>query len=164
MPNALETLAREVIEAYSAAGKTIALAESCTGGMVAAALTAIPGSSIAFERGWVTYSNASKCEELAVPSGLIATHGAVSREVAEAMAIGARAKAHCDCAVSITGIAGPGGGSVEKPVGLVWFGVSSAASTNSHTRTFKGDRGEIRAAATDYALQLALSALKVNNV
>src|SRR5277367_6169236 len=104
-----------------AAGLMLATAESCTGGMVAAALTDIAGSSDVVERGFVTYSNAAKAELLGIDPAVIETHGAVSREVAEAMARGALAQSATDVAVAITGVAGPDGGSVDKPVGLVWF-------------------------------------------
>ncbi|MDR3494916.1 MAG: CinA family protein [Ancalomicrobiaceae bacterium] len=104
-----------------AKGLKIATAESCTGGLVAALLTEIPGSSDVVERGFVTYSNAAKTEMLKVPADLIAAHGAVSGEVALAMALGALDKSRADVAVAITGIAGPGGGSEAKPVGLVHF-------------------------------------------
>src|SRR5215467_1603614 len=109
----------ELLERYRRAGKKIATAESCTGGMVAAALTDIAGSSAAFERGFVTYSNAAKTEQLGVDAALIASKGAVSAEVAAAMAEGALKHAQAAVAVSVTGIAGPDGGSADKPVGLV---------------------------------------------
>lgn len=154
-----DPLAEAVLTACRRQGLRLATAESCTGGMVAAALTDIAGSSDVVERGFVTYSNDAKSELLAVPPALIAAQGAVSREVAAAMAAGALARAPVDLAVSVTGIAGPGGGSAAKPVGLVWFGVGrkgGAIATESHV--FPGDRAAVRLAATRQALQLLLAA------
>jgi len=148
-----------VLEVCRKARLTLATAESCTGGMVAAALTDIAGSSDVVERGFVTYSNAAKSELLGVPMELIARHGAVSAEVATAMAEGALAHAPVDLAVSITGIAGPGGATPGKPVGLVHFGIvrkGAAARTERHV--FAGDRAAVRAAATRRALELLLEA------
>ena len=155
----LQELAAAVLAACRAKGLTLATAESCTGGMVAAALTDIAGSSDVVERGFVTYSNAAKCELLGVPPALIAAYGAVSAEIAEAMAAGALRQAPVDLAVSITGIAGPAGGSPQKPVGLVWFGSGrggGAIATERHV--FAGDRATIRRAATRRALELLLAA------
>jgi nicotinamide-nucleotide amidase len=150
-------LAASVLATHRARGWRLATAESCTGGLIAAALTHWPGSSDVVERGFVTYSNDSKTDLLGVPEPLIATAGAVSREVAAMMAEGALARSNTDIAVSVTGIAGPGGGSAEKPVGLVWFGL---AQDNRPTRTasqvFPGDRAAVRAAAAHYALTLLL--------
>ena len=129
--------------------------------MVAAALTDIAGSSDVVERGFVTYSNEAKIELLGVPAPLIAAHGAVSAEVAAAMAEGALAHAPVDLAVSITGIAGPGGGSAAKPVGLVYLGIirkGRAALTERHV--FPGDRAAVRAASTHRALELLLEAAR----
>jgi len=157
--DSLRALAEAVLGACRAKGLRLATAESCTGGMVAAALTDIAGSSDVVERGLVTYSNAAKSELLAVTPELIAAHGAVSGEVASAMAAGALARAPVDLAVSITGIAGPGGGSAAKPVGLVWFGIAAKggdATTESHV--FPGDRAAVRRAATRRALALLLAA------
>jgi nicotinamide-nucleotide amidase len=123
----LLSLAREVLEAARARGLKIATAESCTGGLIAGLLTEIPGSSDVFERGFVTYSNEAKEEMLGVPHDLLAAHGAVSSEVAGAMARGALAHSLAHIAVAVTGIAGPGGGSADKPVGLVWIAVGSRA-------------------------------------
>lgn len=145
----------------------LAIAESCTGGLVSAILTAIPGSSAVLERGFVSYSNLAKTELLSVPAALIARHGAVSHEVAGAMAEGSLLKSAADISVSITGIAGPGGGSPEKPVGLVYFGLASwefhqdaeeEPSITVHTtaRHFEGDRDSVRQASvlTVYTLLL----------
>ena len=139
----------------------IATAESCTGGLIAGALTEIAGSSAVVDRGFVTYSNEAKNEMLGVPMPLIETHGAVSGEVAEAMAKGALKNSNASLTVSVTGIAGPGGGTAEKPVGLVWFGVADAAGhCASHRHLFpEGSRQDIRASAVETALQLLLGRL-----
>jgi nicotinamide-nucleotide amidase len=155
----LHSLAAAVLGACRAKGLRLATAESCTGGMVAAALTDIAGSSDVVERGLVTYSNTAKSELLAVPPELIAAHGAVSGEVAAAMAAGALARAPVDLAVSVTGIAGPGGASPAKPVGLVWFGIAAKGDdAATESRVFPGDRGVVRRAATRRALELLLAA------
>ncbi|MBV8653519.1 MAG: CinA family protein [Alphaproteobacteria bacterium] len=151
----LTVKAEAVLSACRAAGLMLATAESCTGGMVAAALTDIAGSSDVVERGFVTYSNTAKAELLGVPPALIAAHGAVSAEVAAAMARGALAHAPVGLAVSITGIAGPGGATPGKPVGLVYFGIArqgGACSTERHV--FTGDRAAVRYAAARRALEL----------
>ena len=133
----------------------VATAESCTGGLVAAALTAIAGSSDVVERGFVTYSNNAKMELLGVPQETIAAHGAVSAQTAAAMARGAVARAGVDLAVSITGVVGPGGGTPQKPVGLVYLGVARKdGAARVERRTFPGDRAQIRDAALALALEL----------
>ena len=149
-------LAREVITLYTERGLTIATAESCTGGLVAAALTEIAGSSAVVDRGLVTYSNDAKTELLGVPSALIAAHGAVSEEVARAMAAGALARSAANIVVAVTGIAGPGGGSEEKPVGLVHFAVAGREGTMVHAVRRFGDIGRsgIRIASIEVALTL----------
>lgn len=152
-----ETQAKAKTIITKAAGKhMVATAESCTGGLVAASLTEIAGSSSAVDRGFVTYSNAAKTELLGVPAALIDTHGAVSEAVALAMVAGAlQAAPLADIAVSITGIAGPGGGSTEKPVGLVHFAVQRRGSPPHHARhIFDGDRQAVRTAALHTALDL----------
>jgi len=139
----------------------VATAESCTGGMLAASLTSIAGSSDVFDRGFVTYANEAKTELLGVPADLIARAGAVSQEVAAHMAEGALAQSHADLAVSITGIAGPGGGSAEKPVGTVWFGVATRGNRPAtHHRIFAGDRASVRSQARDFALALLESSAR----
>jgi len=155
----LTAKADEVLAACRVGGLKLATAESCTGGMVAAALTDIAGSSDIVERGFVSYSNAAKMELLGVPAQMILAHGAVSPEVAEGMALGALAHAPVDLAVSVTGIAGPGGATATKPVGLVFFGIArrhGACRTERHI--FTGDRAAIRLAAALRALELLLDA------
>src|SRR5690242_2811815 len=145
----MRQLAEAVLAACRRNGLKLATAESCTGGMVAAALTDIAGSSDVVERGFVTYSNEAKAELLGVPPPLIATHGAVSAEVASAMAEGALARAPIDLSVAITGVAGPGGGTVTKPVGLVWFAFARrGGKIVTETHIFSGDRAAVRHAAT----------------
>ena len=149
------TLVQSVLDACRARGWRLATAESCTGGLLAAALTAIAGSSDVVERGFVTYSNQAKSELLGVPAETIATHGAVSAETTAAMAEGAVARAPVDLAVSVTGVAGPGGGSVEKPVGLVIFGLARRdGSCRTERHIFAGDRSAVRRAAVNRALGL----------
>lgn len=158
MSPALIDAARAVLDAARAKGLTIATAESCTGGLVAALLTEIPGSSDVVERGFVTYSNAAKTEMLGVPAALIAAHGAVSREVAVAMAEGALANSRADVAVAITGVAGPGGGSAEKPVGLVQFACARRGRASVQVEQRFGDigRAAVREAAAAQALAMVL--------
>ena len=134
----------------------VATAESCTGGMIAAACTDLAGSSNWFERGFVTYSNTAKQELLGVPAELIAEHGAVSEPVARAMAAGAVQRSHAQCSMAVTGVAGPGGGSVAKPVGTVWFGWCVACQTHAERMLFPGDRAQVRAATVQHALQRLL--------
>ncbi|MGE8126515.1 CinA family protein [Methylobacterium sp. NPDC080182] len=158
-----ELLARAeaLVTAYAADGRTVATAESCTGGLVAGLLTAVPGSSAVLERGFVTYSNDAKAEAIGVPIDLIRRHGAVSEPVARAMAAGALAASRASVAVAITGIAGPGGGSAEKPVGLVHFGLSRRDGDTLHLERRYGDLGRagIRRAAVADALGLLEDAL-----
>jgi nicotinamide-nucleotide amidase len=154
-------LAGEVLDACRARGWRLATAESCTGGLVASALTAIAGSSDVVERGFVTYSNDAKAELLGVPPATIAAHGAVSAETTAAMALGVIARAPVDLALSVTGVAGPGGGSAEKPVGLVVLGLAGrdgACRTERHV--FGGDRTAVRDAALKAALELLAGAAK----
>jgi len=149
-----------LLDRFHRAGLKIATAESCTGGLLAAALTSVSGSSGIFDRGWVTYSNAAKTDNLDVPAALIAAKGAVSAEVAEAMASGALSKAKADVAVSVTGIAGPGGGSAEKPVGLVFIGLARRGkSARSERCQFAGEREIIRRQAVERALGLLAEAI-----
>lgn len=142
-----------LLELYRRRGMKIAAAESCTGGLVAATLTAVAGSSDVFERGWVTYSNAAKADCLGVPPELIAAKGAVSSEVAQAMASGALRSSSADVAVSVTGIAGPGGGSAAKPVGLVYIGIARKDGWLQVERcVFEGERPAIREQSVARAL------------
>lgn len=147
-------LATAVLARCRAKGWRLATAESCTGGLVTAALTAIAGSSDVVDRGFVTYPNQAKMELLGVPAGVLATVGAVSAETARLMAIGAMSRAGVDLAVSVTGIAGPGGGSADKPVGLVYLGVATKNGARSERHVFPGDRTEIRRAAMIQALEM----------
>jgi nicotinamide-nucleotide amidase len=130
----------------------MATAESCTGGMIAAACTDLAGSSVWFERGFVTYSNAAKTELLGVDAALITEHGAVSELVARAMAAGAVARSRAQVAVAVTGVAGPGGGSDSKPVGTVWFGFALPGLLVSEVMHFAGDRAAVRSATVQHAL------------
>lgn len=156
MPSLAELCERTLL-ACRARGTMLATAESCTGGMIAAALTDIAGSSSVVERGFVVYSNDAKREMLGVPPGLLETHGAVSEPVARAMAEGALANSRAGIAVAVTGIAGPGGGSAAKPVGLVHLACAMAGNGTLHRRAvFPGDRAEIRAATVVAALELVL--------
>ncbi|MEP7208764.1 MAG: CinA family protein, partial [Casimicrobiaceae bacterium] len=138
----------------AARGWSASTAESCTGGLVAAALTAVAGSSAWFERGFVTYSNVAKEEMLGVPTALIAAHGAVSQATAAAMVTGAIARSRADVAVAVTGVAGPGGGTADKPVGTVCFAwVRREGAPVVATRYFPGDRAAVRAASVTVALE-----------
>ncbi len=153
--------AAALLDSYRQRGLKISTAESCTGGLVAALLTEIAGSSAVVERGFVTYSNEAKTELIGVPADLIATHGAVSEPVARAMAEGALARSHADVAVGITGIAGPGGGTAMKPVGLVHFGLARKGSATVHLERRYGDLGRenVRRQAVEDALCLLEQAL-----
>lgn len=153
MNNDLFELARDVGQALHTKGQLLATAESCTGGGVAQAVTDIAGSSAWFERGFVTYTNLSKTEMLGVPAQLIASHGAVSEEVAAAMARGALAHSGAHVAVATTGIAGPGGAVPGKPVGTVWFGWASAGAVQTERQVFAGDRQAVREQAVAHALR-----------
>ena len=145
-----------VLDACRRRGLTVATAESCTGGLVSAALTEIPGSSDVVDRGFVTYSNAAKEAMLDVPAAVLERHGAVSRETAEAMAAGALAISGADLAVAVTGIAGPGGGSAEKPVGLVHFAAAARDGGHIHRKKRFGDIGRSVVRARSVAEALAM--------
>jgi nicotinamide-nucleotide amidase len=146
-------------DALRVRGWRLATAESCTGGLIAAACTALAGSSDWFERGFVTYSNAAKTEQLGVSALLIAQHGAVSKPVVRAMAEGALTHSAADIAVAITGIAGPAGGTADKPVGLVWMAIAQrGAATQAERLQLNGDRAAVRAATVELALQRLQSA------
>jgi len=143
-----------------AQGRMLATAESCTGGLIAAACTELAGSSDWFERGFVTYSNAAKTELLGVDAGLIASHGAVSEAVAQAMAQGALQRSNAQVAVAVTGIAGPSGGSAEKPVGTVWLAWALPIGVWAERQHFGGDRAAVRAATVQHALATLVSLLQ----
>jgi nicotinamide-nucleotide amidase len=150
-------LARRLLAACETRGLRLATAESCTGGLIVACLTEIPGSSSVVERGYVTYDDRAKQELLGVPAGTIERVGAVSEEVARAMAEGVLARAGVDLAIACTGIAGPGGATPKKPVGLVHLAVARRGRPTLHAReNFPGDRSAIRTASVDAALELAL--------
>ena len=150
-----ERLAQEL----QARGWMLATAESCTGGLIAAACTDLSGSSNWFERGFVTYSNEAKTELLGVDAALIAQHGAVSEVVVRAMAFGAVRRSRAQVSVAVTGVAGPTGGSPEKPVGTVWFGFQVDGRLASETLRFDGDRAAVRSATVEHALQRLLQLL-----
>lgn len=154
LPDLVERLAAQL----RAKGWMMATAESCTGGLIAGACTDLAGSSDWFERGIVSYSNAAKTELLGVDAAVIAQHGAVSEPVARAMAQGAVMRSHAQLAVAVTGVAGPGGGSADKPVGMVWFGWAWPGGVHSEVQHFAGDRAAVRAATVRHALA-RLSAL-----
>lgn len=151
---ALEALAAEVGRALLARRWMLACAESCTGGWLAQCCTAVAGSSAWFERGFVTYSNAAKVDLLGVPEATLAAHGAVSEATARAMAAGALRHSRAQVALAITGIAGPGGGSAEKPVGTVCFGwAQQGLAVEAERLLFAGDRAAVRAASVRHALR-----------
>lgn len=152
-------LCRAVADALLARGWMLATAESCTGGMIAAACTDLSGSSSWFERGFVTYSNLAKMDLLGVPAQLLERDGAVSEPVARAMALGALRQAPVQAAVAVTGVAGPAGGSAAKPVGTVWFGWNIGGAVSTQMRRFDGDRAAVRAATVDHALARLLALL-----
>lgn len=161
----MNSLAAQIIELAAAQKKSIGTAESCTGGMVSAALTSVPGCSAVFKGGIVTYANSAKSSQLNVPLGMIHKYGAVSREVARTMAKNAIEALNVDVAVSVTGIAGPGGGSEEKPVGTVWLGlaVKDGEKVSVQTKLFKSEREgreAIRMATVRQALGLLRDALQ----
>ncbi|MDX1721688.1 MAG: CinA family protein [Pseudomonas sp.] len=159
----LTRLAAELGQQLQVQGAQVATAESCTGGGIAEAITRIPGSSAWFEAGYVTYSNVQKSRQLAVPEALFATVGAVSREVVEAMVRGAQAQSGARYAVAVSGVAGPDGGSAEKPVGTVWLAWGDGERLFSARRQFDGDRGEIRRQTVEAALQGLLRVIAQEN-
>jgi len=155
----LPALTADLADILQRNGWCMASAESCTGGLISAACTDLAGSSNWFERGFVTYSNAAKTEMLGVDAGLIERHGAVSEAVARAMAQGAVTRSHAQVAVAVTGVAGPGGGSADKPVGTVWFGWATPAGTITEMKRFDGDRAGVRQATVAHALARLLELL-----
>ncbi len=156
MVNALiaarRTLTAQVADQLLSKKLMLATAESCTGGLIAAACTDLAGSSLWFERGFVSYSNAAKTELLGVPADLIETYGAVSEPIARAMVEGALRHSRAQVAVAVTGVAGPGGGSPDKPVGTVWFGWATTDGVVTDKRCFDGDRQQVREATVQHAL------------
>lgn len=159
MPQAPELrLARRLAPADGASAGPLALAESCTGGLIAARVTAVAGSSAYFDRGWVTYSNRAKTECLGVDAALIAREGAVSRAVAEAMLEGVFAHSPARLGAAVTGIAGPDGGTPDKPVGTVWIAWGTPARRRSELLTLSGDRDGVRGAAADAVLERLIEA------
>lgn len=156
----LDQLAVQAGIALAEKSLLLATAESCTGGLVAAAITDVSGSSGWFERGFVTYSNEAKTTMLGVPAKLIRDHGAVSEEVARAMAEGALLNSRAQVSLSITGVAGPNGGTPEKPVGMVCFGWSNRVTTLADTQRFRGDRGQIRRQAAEHAMRGLLELIR----
>ncbi|MCB1456147.1 MAG: CinA family protein [Nitratireductor sp.] len=156
----LAEMAEHVLDGFRAEGLKIATAESCTGGLIAALLTSIAGSSDVFERGFVTYSNEAKAQAIGVDPELIREHGAVSAPVAVAMAIGALEHSLADASVSVTGIAGPGGGSAEKPVGLVFIAVANRLEEGAFVEEFRfrdTGRDEIRNETSKMAFEMLLA-------
>jgi len=156
----LDQLAIQAGVALADKSLMLATAESCTGGLVAAAITDVSGSSGWFERGFVTYSNEAKSTMLGVPAKLIRDHGAVSEEVARSMAEGALLNSRAQVALSVTGVAGPNGGTPEKPVGMVCFGWSNRITTHTETQRFRGDRGQIRRQAAEHAMRGLLDLIR----
>jgi nicotinamide-nucleotide amidase len=155
----LQASVEALATAMRARGWMLTTAESCTGGLIAAACTSVAGSSDWFERGFVTYSNAAKSDLVGVPAALIAQHGAVSEEVARAMAEGALTRSKAQLAVAVTGVAGPGGGSVTKPVGTVWMAVGKVgAATEVELLQLVGDRAAVRAETVAHAVNAVIKA------
>ena len=150
----IEDLVQRLATTLMDKGWMLATAESCTGGMIAAACTDLAGSSQWFERGFVTYSNEAKADLLGVPAALIARHGAVSEEVARAMAQGAVSRSRAQASIAVTGVAGPGGGSAEKPVGTVWVGCQVQERALTQCLHLDGDRADVRLATVAQALTM----------
>lgn len=159
----MRALAERLGERLKAAGAWLVTAESCTGGWVAQAVTAVPGSSAWFERGFVTYSNAAKEEMLGVRRATLERHGAVSEETAREMAMGALQRSRGTIAVAVTGVAGPSGGTAAKPVGLVCFAWASGRGTRIESRHFAGDRESVRRQSVEHALQGVLKLLETGS-
>jgi len=159
-PDLLQAAAR-LLEECRRSGLMLATAESCTGGLIAAVLTEIAGSSDVVDRGFVTYSNEAKSEMLGVPAGLIEANGAVSGPVAASMALGALQRSNAGLAIAVTGVAGPGGGTAGKPVGTVWFGLADSGGPGATERhVFPGDRAAVRRATVAHALAMLEAAAR----
>ena len=153
------TVAEKLVELYKSSGKTCATAESCTGGGIGAAITSVAGSSEVFLGGIISYANEVKRDVLGVAAQVLDEYGAVSSETAAQMAEGARRLTKADVAVAVTGIAGPGGGSAEKPVGLVWFGLATADGVRTEKAIFPGNREKVRSATVTHALGMLTTAI-----
>lgn len=160
---AIEQLAARAGARLKAAGARLAAAESCTGGWIAQAMTSVAGSSEWFERGFVTYSNDAKMEMLGVSAATLEAHGAVSEATAREMAAGALARSRASVAISVTGVAGPGGGSPAKPVGMVCFGRADARGVRSETRHFSGNRESVRRQSVLHALEGLIASLDADS-
>ncbi|MBQ4851551.1 nicotinamide-nucleotide amidase [Pseudoalteromonas sp. MMG012] len=156
----ITTLAAQLGAILTDKRQTITTAESCTGGGISYALTDTPGSSVYVDRCFVTYSNSAKQELLGVSDQTLAQYGAVSEQTVQEMAFGAATQANADVAVAVSGVAGPGGGSEEKPVGLVWFGVVINGKLQSKKQIFSGDRAQVRMQAIAFALNIIINELK----
>jgi len=163
-PEILYVMAEDLLQACQVQDIKLALAESCTGGLIAGCITSVAGSSAVFERGFVTYSNQAKGEMLSVPAHVFMQYGSVSEECARAMAEGALSHSHAQLALSVTGIAGPGGATPDKPVGLVHIACAREGFETRHERhVFKGDRDRVRIQATESSLKLLLNCCAVSN-
>ncbi len=145
--------ASNLLEACRSKAIMLATAESCTGGLIGGACTELAGSSAWFDCGFITYSNEAKTQLLGIDAALITAHGAVSEPVARAMVVGAVARSRAQVALAVTGVAGPGGGTTEKPVGTVWFGWAVGGQIRTERRRFDGDRATVRAATVNHSLQ-----------
>lgn len=155
----LSDIASNLVALYQARGLTCATAESCTGGGIGCAITAVSGASAVFQGGVISYTNQVKREVLGVSAEVLTTVGAVSAECAAAMAVGARKLTGADVAVSVTGVAGPTGGTAEKPVGTVWFGLATAQGTRTEKCLFAGDRAQVRTQTIVHALGMLMGAI-----
>lgn len=158
-PARITELARHIVSRLAASGRTLSVAESCTGGLIGGAVTAIPGSSSAFRGGVIAYANEIKQRVLGVPNDILAAHGAVSAETVRAMADGAAKVTGSDYAVSVSGIAGPEGGTPQKPVGLVFIGLRTPGKTEAFEYRFEGDRESVRLQAAEAALSRVAEAV-----
>jgi nicotinamide-nucleotide amidase len=161
----IEATVAQLADALRSRGEKLVTAESCTGGLIAAACTSIAGSSDWFERGFVTYSNEAKAEMLGVDAELIARHGAVSEKVVHAMVLGALERSRATWSIAVSGVAGPGGGTVTKPVGLVWTAWAGPSGVDVEAKTWPGDRGAVRRASVQHALAhvVAMVGLRKND-
>ncbi len=158
-----QQLVYQLADELSRRDEKLCTAESCTGGLIAKTLTDLAGSSDWFDRGFVTYSNQAKIDMLAVPESVIETYGAVSEAVVNAMVVGALKHSAADYAIAVTGVAGPGGGSEEKPVGTVWIGIGSKGQVIARKYVFPGDRDEVRQATLKTALESLNDMLRIDS-